>query len=339
MCVVAVLCAVAASPRCAASQEIAMSPNLANQLSQIHVGIRSGRIVAAPRFMNRNMTSNVASDERKEELRVDTSGFTATVDYKLTTKSFQVFVNLDRGRELRLRRLPLEGATIIPFELHQAPEGKIVVTFGEGANARTSTFDTVWHLFVSQPDTAKNDVEPLLHLLRPGWSPTVTARAIEEELLKQAQAARSYDRKLWLTLVEHLAAADYVDREAADRRLRDLGKVTVPFLRSLDLSRLDAEQRYRIRAILRRYGAEDAEDNPVGAAEWLAADAEIWYALAARSTPPQRPIIRSQLAMLLGQPVALGETSTGEAWQAELLRIREQIDRMQRTERERSSKR
>ena len=316
------------------AQEIAMSPNFSNQLAQIHVGVRSGRITATPRFMNRNLSSNVKSDDREESLRVDTSGFTATIEYRLSTKAFQVDVLLDRGRELRIRRTPKLPDGPAPFEFHQSPDGKLSMTVGAGAARKTTDFATLWHVFLAEPEVARNDLEPLLHLLRAGWSPSVTGHAVEEELLKQAHTARSYDRRLWRTLVDQLGDEGYAERESADRRLRDMGKVTVPFLRSLDLGALDAEQRFRVRAILRRYGTEDSDDDPEGVAEWLAADVEIWYALAARSKPAQRAVIRSQLSMLLGRPIDLRDESTGEAFESELKAIREHIDGMQRAERE-----
>jgi hypothetical protein len=104
----------------------------------------------------------------------------------------------------------------------------------------------------------------------------------------------------------------------------------IPYLRNLDLRQLDAEQAFRIRMIVRSYGSDDDEDTPDAAADWLAADPEIWYSLAARAVGPQRTKVRTQLALILGEPVVLDDDTTGEKLQMQLAKIREQVSRGKR---------
>lgn len=324
-------CAAISSAGPAVAQEIAVGASFSNQLSQIGVTMRNGRLIAAPQqFYNRNGTiKSDGADGRKEEMKLTTNGATVAVDYKLTTKAFQVHLNLDRGRELHIVRTPGEGAKFDHLEFHQPAEGKITVKIGANPVKRLLEFESIWHLMSAEPDLGTNDVEPLLRLLKSGLTLTVTARSIEELLFRKATTTFNVDRRLWRDLVEQLGGRTYIEREDAEYRLRELGKITVPYLRNLDPGRLDAEQRYRIRAILRRYATTELEDSPDAVADWLAADPEIWYALAKRSDSSQRTVIRAQLSMLLGEPIQLDAAVEGGELTRQLDTIRAQINAAQ----------
>jgi hypothetical protein len=324
--------AAAAPSRPAVAQEIALSPNLANNLRYLHVGMASGRVRAVSQFPGRSLNSSTESQDRREKLTIDLNGAAPSIDYELSTSGFQVVLNLDDGNTLRIRRIPQGEGKTKYLEFHQPAEGPISVTIGQNPPEKTYTADSLWHLLVAEPDMSRTEVEPLLRLMRPGWPLASEGQAIEQSLFKQVDVERNYDRQAWAELVNQLRSENYADRIEADRRLRELGQVVVPYLRNLATARLDAEQAYRIRMIVRRFGAGADEDTPDNAASWLAADPEVWYSLAVRTTGKQRAKVRTQLALILGEPVVFDVDASGDALKAQLGKIREQINRLRETQ-------
>ncbi|MGC3968615.1 MAG: hypothetical protein QM775_14905 [Pirellulales bacterium] len=268
----------------AGAQQLQLSPQLQNNLRFLHVGLTGGRVAATSSYTGRSFSSTSQSKDRQESLKVDMNGAGPAVDYQLTTDGFKVQVQLTAGNELHILRQPTSGSAAIPFELHQPAEGQVSVLIG----AEKIDAPSLWHVLLEKPELAKNEIEPMLRLLRPGWPLISQARAVEESLYKQVDANAKFDRKAWSQLVGKLASSKYLEREEADRQLRELGQAIVPFLKNLSPSQLDAEQMFRIRAISRRYETEENEDNPDAAAGWLAADPEIWYVLAGRADSSQR---------------------------------------------------
>lgn len=312
----------------AQGQEVALSPNLANQFRYVHVGMTAGRVAATSQFSGRSLNSSTQSDDRREQLTIDLTGTAPAIDYELSTAGFSVVLQLDNGNDLKIRRNPLAEGKSKYLEFHQPTEGPIVVTIGQNPVERKIVVESIWHLLIAEPELMRTDVEPLLRLMRPGWPLVSEGQAIELSLYKQVDVERNFDRQAWSTLVEQLRAENYADRVAADRRLRELGRVVVPYLRNLPVGQLDAEQAYRVRMIVRRYGTAAEEDSPDTAASWLAADPDIWLALAGRASGTQRTKVRSQLTLILGEPVVLDADAAGDVLQSQLAKIREQISRM-----------
>lgn len=313
----------------AAAQEIALSPNLANHLRQnIHVGLSSGRVVARGEFSGRNLNWSTQSGERREQLKIDLTAGEPSIDYELSTADFRIVLKMEDGRALHIRRLPQAAGNTKFLELVQPAEGNLTIVMGENPPEKSWTFDSIWHLLIADPDLVRTEIEPLLRLLRPGWPLVSEGQAIEAALYKQVDAERSYDRQAWAALIEKLRSPHYVERLEADRQLRELGQVVVPYLQHLSPQQLDAEQAYRIRMIVRSHGTEHAEDSPDSAAAWLAADPEIWFALAGRTVGPQRVKAATQLGLLLGEPVELDPAARDETLRAQLAKIRGQIDRL-----------
>lgn len=328
---VLLLFAALASTRCnpVAGQEVALSPNLANQLRHnLHVVLASGRVVASGEFAGRSLNWSTQSGERREQLKIDLTGGNPSIDYELTTAEFRIVLEMDDGRALRIRRLPQAGGKAKFLEFMQPAEGNLTVVVGENPPEKSWTFRSVWHLLIAEPELVRTEIEPLLRLLRPGWPLASEGQAIEVALYKHVDTQHSYDRQAWAALVEKLRSPQYVERLEADRQLRELGRVVVPYLQNLPTLQLDAEQAYRIRMIVRSHGTEHAEDSPESAAAWLAADPEVWFALARRATGKQRTKAATQLGRLLGEPVELDPAASGPTLEAQLAKIRDRIDRL-----------
>jgi hypothetical protein len=327
--VVFTILAAAALSRSSAAQEIVLSPNLANQLRQnLNVSLAAGRVVALGRFEGRSLNWSTQSGENREQMKIDLTGPNPSIDYELSTAEFKIVLELDDGRALRIRRLPQGTGQAKFLEFVQPAEGDLKIVVGQNPPEKSWTFASVWHLLIAEPELVRTEVEPLLRLLRPGWPLASEGQAIEAALYKQVDAERSYDRQAWASLVEKLRSQHYVERIEADRQLRELGQVIVPYLQHLSPQQLDAEQAYRIRMIVRSHGTERAEDSPETAATWLAADPEVWYSLARRASGSQRTKAALQLGLLLGEPVQLDPAAAGASLDEQLTKIRGQIDRL-----------
>jgi hypothetical protein len=315
----------------ACAQELTVSPNLANNLKYVQVGVKQGRIHASSAFAGRNLNSSTQSNDRREQLSLDLTGGAPSINYELSTATFRIVLQMTRGDTVRIQRSPVGDSTVRPLEFQQPAEGKVSVKIGTAEKERIITADSIWHLFAAEPELARTEIEPLLRLLKPGWPLMLTSQGIEQALYRQVDSQRRYDRDAWGTLVEQLRSNKYADRIEADRRLRELGQIVIPYLRSLDPKQLDAEQAFRIRMIVRSYGTEREEDAAETAADWLAADPEMWYVLAARSAGPQRAKARTQLSQILAEPVILDDEAKDDQLKAQLAKLREQIERLQRS--------
>jgi len=318
------ICAAPAEPA-AAQGVVQLNPQLQNNLRYLQIGISTGRVRASSSYSGRNFSSTSQTNDRQESLRVDMNGAAPSIDYQLTSTTQRLSVELSGGAHLKIRRSPVGGG-VKAFLLDQPAEGKIVVTLGEPVEKRYEA-DSIWQLFIAEPELAQAELEPLLRLLRPGWPLITQAKAVEEALYKQVDALGKFDRDTWARLVDQLGSSQYVEREEADRKLRELGRSVVPYLKNLNPQRLDAEQMFRIRGISRRFDSQDNDEQPETAATWLAADPEVWYALARRATPAQRPLIRTQLERILGESIVLDAEADGDKLAAQLKTIRDLLDR------------
>ena len=322
----ALLISAAFAESAAAQGVVQLNPQLQNNLRYLQIGISTGRVKASSSYSGRNFSSTSQTNDRQESLRVDMNGTAPSIDYQLTSKTQRLSVELSGGAHLKIRRSPVGGGGGRAFLLDQPAEGKIVVTLGEPVEKRYEAA-SIWQLFIAEPELAQTELEPLLRLLRPGWPLITQAKAVEEALYKQVDALGKFDRDTWAKLVDQLGSAQYVEREDADRKLRELGRSVVPYLKNLNPQRLDAEQMFRIRGISRRFDSHDNDEQPETAAAWLAADPEVWYALARRATPAQRPLVRTQLERILGESIALDAEADGEKLAAQLKTIRDLLDR------------
>ena len=90
--------------------------------------------------------------------------------------------------------------------------------------------------------------------------------------------------------MQQLGDDQFTKREAADRQLREAGRVIVSYFQQLDTSCLDAEQRFRIRRIINSLTAANGDDMPEQVASLLLGDDAIWLGcLPAPRSRPARP--------------------------------------------------
>lgn len=158
---------------------------------------------------------------------------------------------------------------------------------------------------------------PLIEFLHPSWQLVAQATSLEETLFRRARLGDRADRRQWAAWVDDLASPQFARRNAAERQLREQGPVVLPFLEHLDPSRLDAEQAYRLRALVDALSV-DSQDSGERVAVWLVEDELVWLALLDREDASKRRTALKQLETLTGHPIAFDVDAVPEVRRAQL---------------------
>jgi len=161
------------------------------------------------------------------------------------------------------------------LEYRQLPERPVELVVEEQQQKREWTGAGFWQIYLAEPELVRKRLVPLLELLRPSWQLAHTAGEVENALLTRPPIDRQQTVPRWSDLVDELASPAFATRQTAQRELLEAGQKVLPFLQSLDKSRLDAEQAYRVRWLVDAL-AVDYEDRVDRVAAALASDEQVW---------------------------------------------------------------
>jgi hypothetical protein len=200
----------------------------------------------------------------------------------------------------------------------QPPCGKVKLTIG-GSKPQTIVADDLWQLLITQRETCTQHLLPLLDALRPNWRLEEQLDQLETALIARAGADVVAQRRQWQAWVHDLASADFTRRQAADQSLRQLGQPVLAYLRGLDRTQLDVEQRRRVRASQRP--PDGNPDSPPRSAEWLAGDKHVWLALLARGELDQRIAAAEHLSQLCRRPLLFDPQAAAAVRSAQLAEL------------------
>ena len=191
------------------------------------------------------------------------------------------------------------------FELTQIPGQPVSLSVPGASKPRVLRAPSIWHLLIIGDEECRKEFLPMLELIRPDWHVARTARSAEDELVKLSAVSQKSDRKQWETWVSQLSDPHWFPRSQADRNLREVGPAVLGYLNRLDMSQLDAEQKSRIRRIIRDLTTQTGEDTPEHIASMLIEDPLVWLALLARPDESTRQAAIQQLTVLLNMPIAV----------------------------------
>jgi len=187
---------------------------------------------------------------------------------------------------------------------------------------------SIWHLLIIHDEDCRKEFLPRLDSLRPDWHVDRTARAAEDELVKLSAVAQKSDRKQWETWVNQLGDPRWSVRSRADRNLRVVGPAVLGYLNRLNMSQLDAEQKSRLRRIIRDLTAPTGEDTPEHIASILIEDPLVWLALLSRPEESTRRAAFQQLTALLNMPIAVDPKAAPETQAKARDELRAQIEKI-----------
>jgi hypothetical protein len=287
---------------------------LTARLNWVEFQVVRGRVVMrSPRVTGSKRQSACDPESgTRESLSLTVGPPDASLRYECVCPSRQLVFELDAEGQLQVRQLPLGESTIPAVEFHQPASGKIHLSIQETKGpVRHLTADTLWHLLLAHPQECRDHLLPILERVRPDWRLLEQSHQIEEGLFRLARGQQLPDRSQWQQWVDELASADFGTRRAADRHLREAGQAVLPFLESLADTKLDAEQRLRIRTICLGL-APRSGDEPQRVTIWLSNDPNVWVTLLDDADPARRTDAARRLALLRGRAIAFDPDATPE---------------------------
>jgi hypothetical protein len=283
--------------------EAALDARMLNSMraqGTIQFGLSSGRIVTAVApGVNRNDTGTTLG-VRRERLTVRGAGAVPTISYEMSNAAEQLTLSVSGRNRFQIRRCPKgDRAEPVAVEFHQAPLEPLTLTVGAKDRQRTYRATSIWHLFLLEPKVCGDRLAPLLKIVFGEFDFEKSGQEVEANLIRTASTGIVPDWKRWDQLVQQLGDSSFAAREAADRKLRAEGRIAAAYLQRLDLARLDAEQRYRVRRILQSL-TDEGDESPPRIANWLSGDPVAWFALLARDDPATRRLAVQRLSNMLG---------------------------------------
>jgi hypothetical protein len=297
------------------------SGNLWTRHGWVHLQIVGGRIDAT--FTS---SGQVREDigERHEDLVVDGTDSSSSARYGLITPTEHLSAEIVHGDASAERVVirhevmpamhskadktpstPESGPAKIEkeiVELRQSGAGPISFSVVAGGQSRKIDAPSLWHLLISEPQLCRQHLIPLLESLRTDWPLASTAAEARQQLLNAAGERRDDQRVRWIALVTALGDPRFAVRERAERELRSAGLAALPYLRNLQRSDLDAEQRRRVTDLIAVHD-DFAEDTPESISVRLLGDRKLWLALLSDEVESTRKIAAGQLAALVGAKV------------------------------------
>jgi hypothetical protein len=157
-------------------------------------------------------------------------------------------------------------------------------------------------LLLTQQELCEANLVPVLKMLRPDWRIEDETAQIRSTLLQCKRSRTATSRQEVDMLVAQLAHEEFRVRQRADRELRARGRDVLCYLKDVDRSELDAEQRLRVESIQEAVAA-DIEDTPARVAAWLCNDRLLWLALLNADDPQHRATASRELARLCEHPI------------------------------------
>jgi hypothetical protein len=294
--------------------------NHATQLGWLRARIISGRVVFAATRLG-TMNDAAKQDGREERLSIRVVSREITASYEMSSEDEALLLDVKGRSELHVRWSPKGDAGPLAVDFRQPPKDPLRLSVGSQAEVRTYEAASLWHLFLAQPEACHKHLAPLLSVLNRQWDISRTAAEVEAALVRAAAEGDLPDPRRWAELVEQLADDKFSRREAADRELRDLGRVVFTYLRQLDASQLDAEQHYRVRRILISLSASWDDDTPQQIAAWLAGDPTVWLSMLSRESESTRRLAAERLEALLGEPIEFDPAAEAQQREAQIERL------------------
>ncbi len=250
-----------------------------------------GRITATYiRGGHRNCTRNSGDENPRRELFSVTAGSNSppSIRYELTDNNQWLTVAIRKRNEVVILREPRPGSETIRLEFVQPREGRITVTLGDPERPLTMvSSDSLWHLLLSEPELCRQELLPILGLLRAHWNLMESVDQIENDLFRAAAKGDSGSLADVRRLVKGLKSPQFVDRQRADQQLRAMGVVVLAQFKQLERATLTREQRQRIDRIEKDMAVMKA-DTPERIVAWMLNDPTVWLSMLSRQDAGKR---------------------------------------------------
>ncbi len=331
----------------ARSQPPAIDPLIARQLRACDVQVVHGRLQMASPPGQRSVESTIAGVGRAERLSIAVNNGLTDLSFEAESADGRLTLTVQASESFTLRYEPTGEKAPSAFEFSQPARGELTLTVGPGEARRETPGEarretpgearretpgearretkaaSLWELLLVEPTAARQNLLPLLKAIFPRWEGTAELDAIAKAVVQMAGRPRTAPGKAWGAWVKQLAAKSFADREAAQQRLLAAGSAVVPYLQSLDGKTLDAEQRFRVRSILRQLTAAEGADEPAKIAATLVDNRRVWLGLLSSEELSWRKAAVGELARLSGSPIDFDAAAPEPVRAAQLQALRE----------------
>ncbi|MBN1396184.1 MAG: hypothetical protein JW959_14270 [Pirellulales bacterium] len=309
----------------AEAQDTLLSRMVHSQRGRLRLVVLNGRICLKWTRLIQISSTSGGSNNTKESFQITNQNGRLNLSYSKSSDDELVNVVVSGLNDaVSINRRPRGKSNVVPVEYRQDPRNDLILlSVGEGADRQTYRAKDLWQLLLVRREECETHLYPLLEMVRQDWKIAETVVDVEDKLMHGISEEIVQRRARWASLVEQLGDDSFAKREAADRALRAEGAAAVGFLRRLDLDRLDAEQRFRVRRILDAVVEEDGEDTPEEIAQRLAGEPDVWLALLARPELETRKTAAKQLSILLGESIDVDPNADPDSQ-------KEQRDRLQK---------
>ncbi|MBS0207936.1 MAG: hypothetical protein JSS27_03185 [Planctomycetes bacterium] len=324
VCLIAMALSALFAAQALAATPVIMHPTLMANVRMLDLHISGGKIVCGPLEPPRSMNSSHRNNTRGEKLTITCNGPSVTLHYELKLPEWELSYHLSGGREITLRRTPLAATDNTKVEFTQTAEGPLVLRVEKGDERRTLAASSLWLLMLDDPALCAAELAPYLEIIHPQWRIAQRAEALERALLRTSTQAPAYDTRQILGWVHQLGDGRFTARQAAQRQLTEAGPVVLPLLKQFDLGQLDAEQRYRLKQVMRGFVDEEDDSND-RLTLLMAGDAWTWFTLMRRDDAEVRRQAYDRLKMLVSAPVKFDAAAPAEERAAQLAQIEQAI--------------
>ena len=337
--IVTVICAASVTRAAVPPQ---MSPQSANLIRRLQIGVVAGRIVAKS---TPSRVQPIPARGTNETLRIQAEAGETLLRFEKNDESDHTLIELGRGSGLVVTRTPGAEPNFEPVRFEQfatthsvgyqaspvVPDdqsrGVVLVVGGDDSQTRVEAAG-IWQLLIVEPDLCREHLTPLLDLLHTNWRLEQMAGGIEEQLVLLVQAGDLEVTAYWDELIHRLGDDVFAVRRRADRLLRQAGVDVLPYLHSTDVARLDAEQRMRIREITRDLSSGVGQDTPRLAAWQLVDDVSVWLTLLGRDNPATRSVARERLEAILDRTIDFDVTADPAQREQELANLQAELEQI-----------
>lgn len=322
--IVVVVALVAGMAEPAQAQPPAMHPTLMGNLRVLDLRLVNGRVICGPLEPPRNQQHGTKNNSRSERLGFTCNGPAVSLHYELKLTDWELNYDIVNGREVTIRRTPLAATDRLKVEFHQPPEGPVVLRIDDGDTHRAFAAANLWLLLLDEPKYCAEKFVPLLEIIHPQWRVAQRVAALETSLLRTSSTAAGYDTRQVLKLVRQLGDDTFMTRQSAQRQLAEAGPTVLPLLRQLDLADLDAEQRYRLKQVMRGL-VDDDDDSNERLTMLMAGDPWTWLILMRRGDEAKRKFAYERLKSMLSTPIEFDPAASPEQRAAQLSKVEQAV--------------
>jgi hypothetical protein len=305
--------------------------SMQNLYQVVRTGMLKFRVVSGRMSLDDSRIGNIQTannfGKQQDMLSVQSAGGDTVLTYSWSDGKQQLFIEASNVSKVRIRFLKIKDDLPAPVEFMQPLQGKTVLKVGPEDKQQVYSGSSLWHLFLAYPAETKQHLVPLLELVHPNWKLPELASAVESELIRKAGRNDASDRQRWAELVGQLGDESFAKRQTADRAIRTADPAVLNYLQQLDFSKLDAEQRFRIRRIIEDLSERLGDDSPDQVASWLSDDASIWLILLSRPEAATRRKAAGQLATLLGESIGVDPEAEPATQKTQIEELRKRIEK------------